>query len=354
MTPTDNATSATPATSPNAAPFPRNVIPLQRNDGRPRLAIAKEDTSSIETAPELPWLDLLTINLDDQLHGEVAGSAAPRSDWPRIEKRVSAITLQLLDRLAATGNTATFFVSGWVGDNAPALVREIARRGHEIASCGYYRRAAATMGPEEMRADAVRARLALEKASGTEVRGHRVARGWLTLRQLWALNVLAEEDFAYDSSFRPHGISGWPESYCRPHSHRFEGRVIHELPLSSSLVFGYRVPISGGRYMRRLPRRIIHSCIEKWHEAAISPWLLQFQVADLETNPSQASLADGTASDGLPRPVDPIAAQIYEHLEQYHFCSIATFLSQAHPSDRTQSEFAGTVPRLLKGYPNAI
>jgi hypothetical protein len=94
--------------------------------------------------------------------------------------------------------------------------------------------------------------------------------------------------------------------------------------------------------------------VEKWREAAISPWVLQFQVSDLETNPTQAALADGAALSVLPRPVDPLAEKIYEYLDQYRFCSIATFLSQAHPSDRAAIPLADTAPRFLKGYPNAV
>lgn len=340
MTPND--TAYTPLTVPltqgtQPVSAQGNVIPLQRADAKsgdigevkPRLTIARDDSDEPAAASPPQGLDLLTINLDDQLMGMTAGSASPRRDWKQIETRLAAITLQLLDRLDATNNKATFFTSGWIGDNAPDIVREVARRGHEIASAGYYRRSPAAMGPEELRSDAVRARIALETAIGAEVRGHRVARGWLTLRQLWVLSILAEEGFVYDSSFRPHGFSPWPKAYCRPHSHRFEGHVIHELPLSSTSILGFRLPISGGGYMRRLPQRIIGSSIENWHETAQCPWLLQFHVCDLETEPSQAEIAESSAPDQPARPKNPIAAPIDAYLERYHFCSIATYLGQS-------------------------
>ena len=123
--------------------------------------------------------------------------------WSRFEKRLEIGTRHTLALLDEYGIRATFFVLGWVADAMPELVREVGERGHEIASKGYLHRNIREMAPDVFRDDLARAREALEGASGRPVRGYRVADGRFGLADLWALDVLAEEGYAYDSSIRP-------------------------------------------------------------------------------------------------------------------------------------------------------
>ena len=80
MTPNDNGSTPAPVTSPQgiqSAASQGNVIPLQRGDTkssdagdtRPRLTIARDDEEEPDMSGSTRGLDLLTINLDDQLHG---------------------------------------------------------------------------------------------------------------------------------------------------------------------------------------------------------------------------------------------------------------------------------------------
>ena len=86
------------------------------------------------------------------------------------------------------------------------VIAEVVRRGHEIASKGYFHRSIQDMSKEEFREDALRSREALERAAGAPVRGYRIARNYFSSRDLWALDVLSEEGFDYDSSIRPLGL----------------------------------------------------------------------------------------------------------------------------------------------------
>jgi hypothetical protein len=63
-----------------------------------------------------------------------------REDWDSMNARVDQSTRRLLEVFEEAGTRATFFVLGWVAERHPELVREIHRRGHEVACHGYSHR----------------------------------------------------------------------------------------------------------------------------------------------------------------------------------------------------------------------
>ncbi len=109
---------------------------------------------------------VLTVHLEDYFQVEPLSGAIPLRYWPRFDTRVERNVLASLDMLDECGAKATFFTVGWIADQAPEVVREVVRRGHEVASKGYYHRSIRQMSPEEFRADAVQSKRALEKATG--------------------------------------------------------------------------------------------------------------------------------------------------------------------------------------------
>ena len=98
---------------------------------------------------------------------------------------------------------ATFFVLGWVADRFPDLVREIERRGHEVATHGYSHRLLTFMQPEEFRADLRRSLEVLAKTASQEVRGFRAPSFSVTQKTLWAIGIMKECGIQYDSSVFP-------------------------------------------------------------------------------------------------------------------------------------------------------
>src|SRR5437764_8795959 len=156
--------------------------------------------------PPMPLPDkrhLLTVALEDYFQVGAFNRVIQRGQWYRFETRLDRNTDRVLALLDQYHLKATFFVLGWVVDHYPELVRRVAERGHEIASKGYYHRGVRHMTPAEFREDLAHAREALERAAGTRVLGYRLADGWLGPAGLWALDVLAEEGYAYDSSIAP-------------------------------------------------------------------------------------------------------------------------------------------------------
>jgi len=179
-----------------------------------------------------------------------------RSSWDRIPSRVCDSTRRLLDLFDATNSRATFFVLGWVAERQPDLVREIAARGHEIACHGHGHQVIYEIGPERFREDLRRARAAIEDATGVSVKGYRAPSFSITGESLWALEVLAEEGFSFDSSIFPirHHRYGIPGFERHPVRLRLPGGLeIREFPLTTLRIGRLCLPIAGGGYLRFLP-----------------------------------------------------------------------------------------------------
>ena len=112
-------------------------------------------------------------------------------------------THHVLELFARSGVRGTFFVLGWVAERYPDLVREIHRAGHELACHSYWHRLVYQLTPEEFREDTLRAKQAIENAAGTPVFGYRAPTFSVVERSFWALEILKELGFRYDSSIFP-------------------------------------------------------------------------------------------------------------------------------------------------------
>ncbi len=201
-------------------------------------------------------LNALSVDLEEYFQVSNFTKSIARSSWESLPSRVRGATARLLDAADATGNRATFFVLGWVAERHPDLVREIAARGHEIACHGYGHELVYEIGPERFRADLRRARAAIEQATGNPVYGYRAPSYSITEASLWALRILVEEGFRYDSSIFPirHHRYGIPGFARRPV--RIElggGQSIHEFPLTTLAAGPWSLPLAGGAYLRFLP-----------------------------------------------------------------------------------------------------
>jgi polysaccharide deacetylase family protein (PEP-CTERM system associated) len=233
---------------------------------------------------------ILTVGVEDFFHADAFGQLIQPRIWSRFERRLERGTRAALDLCDETGAKATFFVLGWIAEVAPELVREIADRGHEVASRGYDHRSTARLTPSEFRDDLQRARAAIEQASGRPVLGHRAARLWYRKSDLWALDVLAAEGYAYDSSlaplFREFADQPWREG---AHSHPTPHGCIHELPVSTATVLGQRIPVAGGNYFRQLPETFVRREIARWMRERMDPFVMYFHAWELD--PDQPRVA---------------------------------------------------------------
>lgn len=205
-------------------------------------------------APPTP-LNALTIDVEDFYQVSAFEHCVDRSQWDAYEPRVSIGTYKILEILENAGVRATFFVLGWVADRQPELVRAIHTAGHEVASHGYWHRLIYQQTPDEFRADVRRARVLLEDLTGEAVTAYRAPSFSITRRNLWALDVLIEEGFSFDSSIYPtyhdrYGIAGAP---LGPHRIVRPAGTICEFPGTVWRGLRYPLPVGGGGYLRLYP-----------------------------------------------------------------------------------------------------
>src|SRR6185312_16410905 len=136
-----------------------------------------------------------------------------------------------------------------------ALVRRIAAAGHEIASHGFSHQLIYKQSQSLFREETARSKALLEDLTGSAVLGYRAASFSITRRSLWALDVLIDLGFRYDSSIFPvrHDRYGIPDASPEPSAIAApSGRAIAEFPMSAAKFFGVKVPVSGGGYFRLL------------------------------------------------------------------------------------------------------
>ena len=204
---------------------------------------------------------VFSVDLEEYFQVQAFDGVVGREEWTQIPSRVQASTERILDLLDAAGATATFFTLGWIADRHPGLVRQIADRGHEIASHGYGHELLTRMGADEFRQDLRRSRQALEDAVGQPVLGYRAPTFSLVPDTAWAFDVLIEEGFEYDSSMFPIRRRGYGFPGANPDVHtliRPAGRLL-EIPMTTRVVAGVRLPAAGGGWFRQLPYGLTRS-----------------------------------------------------------------------------------------------
>src|SRR5262245_33233574 len=144
--------------------------------------------------------NILSVDVEDYFHVEAFSDIVSRDSWDSYSCRVEANTFRLLDLFDSLGVKSTCFILGWVAERYPHLVHEIVRRGHEPACHSYWHRLIYKLTCEDFRADTERAKKTIEDIAGRAVYGYRAPSYSITARSLWALDVLTELGFRYDSS----------------------------------------------------------------------------------------------------------------------------------------------------------
>ncbi len=202
-------------------------------------------------------INIISVDVEDYFHAESLSDVAPRSQWDSYPSRVECNTRRLLELFAKEEVKATFFVLGWVAERFPQLVRDIADAGHEIACHSYWHRLIYSISPQEFREDTRRAKQVIEQAAGQPVYGYRAPTYSIVKQSLWALHVLAEEGFIYDSSIFPvhHDRYGIPDAPRFPFRVKTPSGTLVEYPVTTFRLWSsHNFPVGGGGYLRILPR----------------------------------------------------------------------------------------------------
>lgn len=208
-----------------------------------------------------------SLSFDVEEHFQVSAFESPmrRRHWEQFESRVESNTEKLLRLLDQRGVHATFFVLGWVAERYPSLVRRIAAAGHEVASHGYAHELITAQTQVGFREDIRKAKGILESILQQPVLGYRAPSFSITKDTMWAIQILIEEGYAYDSSIFPvvHDRYGMPSA--NPHLHQLStpAGLLWEVPPSTVKCLGVRLPVAGGGYFRFYPYVVLRALLRK-------------------------------------------------------------------------------------------
>jgi len=251
-------------------------------------------SSAPPAAPPAAVVSAFTVDLEDYFQVTGFEASVPFASWAGHESRLEWNTERLLELLAARKTCATFFALGWTAERHPGLIRRIHAAGHELASHSYAHRLVYRLSPAAFREDTRRAKAVVEALTGDPVLGYRAPSFSITRRSLWALEILADEGFAYDSSIYPilrdrYGIPGAPR-------HAFPVRLgaagLLEIPPTTLRRLGVNLPLGGGGYLRLFPEALFRRGLAAVIEGERRPAVLY--VHPWELDPEQPRLQAGT------------------------------------------------------------
>lgn len=246
----------------------------------------------------------------------------------------------------------TFFVLGWLAERLPSLVREIADRGHEVASHGYNHELCNTQSFEHLKQDLVDSRKRLEDITGAPVCGYRAPSFSINDD---ILKIVQESGYLYDSSynsFAMHGRygkvslssngttgiainvprsqfkSGYPRSNIQHSTSKIQNSFC-ELPISNLNIRkpfngkGFVLPWGGGGYFRLIPfflfKRGVESILKKdgAYVFYMHPW---------EIDPGQPRVNAANRSYKFRHYInlDKTFSRLKRILQNFNFCRFST------------------------------
>lgn len=239
-------------------------------------------------------LNAFSVDVEEHFQVGAFENAIPRDTWDRLESRVERNTRRLLDLCARHEVKGTYFVLGWVAERWPQLVRDIQDAGHELGTHGQDHRRVTTLSPREFREDIRRSKQTIEDVSGVEVIGYRAPSYSIVRETMWAMDVLAEEGFLYDSSIFPirHDRYGIPDFPRFPRPVRDLGRdhtAVQEFPISTIRLAGMNLPFVGGGYLRHFPFAFIRWGMQRLNAVERRPAIVYIHPWELDPEqPRQA------------------------------------------------------------------
>lgn len=232
--------------------------------------------------------NVVTIDVEDYFNVINLRSIFPENKWQGCPAYVERDTEKILEILDWRDTKATFFVLGWIGEQFPDLIKQIHRRGHEVACHSYGHRLVYELSPEQFYEDTWKAKAILEDIIGAPVLGYRAPSFSILPSCQWAYRILMELGFRYSSSTHPirHDHYGNPNGRTTPHliTTQDKNQGLMEIPVSTFRLCNQNIPFSGGGYMRLIPYQLLSGAIRRKNLAGdvvvvyLHPW---------EINPDQ-------------------------------------------------------------------
>ncbi|MEK7485723.1 MAG: polysaccharide deacetylase family protein [Planctomycetota bacterium] len=285
-----------------------------------------------------------TVDLEDWYHVCAVEDFLPQTRWDEYESRVVFSTQLLLDLLEQYHYSATFFVLGYIAKRHPELIQEIHRRGHEIASHGYAHQPLVTITPEVFRADLKKSIEIVEKLTGKRPVGYRAPEWTVVPETLWALDVLIEEGFLYDSSMMPLTLMGDRHLNAYPHRiHRASGSIL-EFPATTMRCLWESLPFTGGLPLRMSPYWYTVTKINFMNAIKI-PTMVYVHPWEMDPNPPKMKLPRTRAFMHYFH-LKSVPQKIRGLLERFEFTTLENLMKSFFvPATQEQIQYASTAVR---------
>jgi polysaccharide deacetylase family protein (PEP-CTERM system associated) len=310
---------------------------------------------SLERSPMLHSsrpLHHFTIDVEEYFQVVALEPYVGRDRWTSMESRVQRAVDELVELLAETGTRATCFTLGWIAERYPGLVRGLAAAGHEVASHGWDHVRVTHQGPAAFRTSVRQTKQVLEDITGTLVQGFRAPSFSIVKGHEWALDVLLEEGYRYDSSLFPvrrpdgYGYVGTPRD---PFLLTRESGTLLELPMATLRFAGMNLPAAGGGYFRLLPYALVSAAFRACEQRGspgmfyIHPWELDAEQPRLGVS----GLARVRHYSGLSR----THGRLQRLLREFRFRPVADFLGEIRSAH--ESLHGATLPAGVSAVPTA-
>ncbi|MET0069921.1 MAG: XrtA system polysaccharide deacetylase [Candidatus Thiodiazotropha sp.] len=231
-------------------------------------------------------VNAITVDVEDYFQVSAFARNIEKDNWCDYESRVERNTHKLLEIFAQYNTKGTFFVLGWIAERFPNLINDIEQAGHEIASHGYSHDLVYNQTIDKFREETRRTKEILESIIDKPIYGYRAASYSIVQKSIWALDILTELGFTYDSSIFPivHDRYGIPGAKTEPHVYKTEaGNTIIEFPISTVGLGKTRLPISGGGYFRLLPYWVTRSGLNKINNKENKPFIFYMHPWEIDT-----------------------------------------------------------------------
>ena len=217
-------------------------------------------------------MNILGIDFEDWYHPElIKRNLKNEKHNPTVINGIDKI----LDLLRKHETFATFFVVGELLEIQPNILDKIIGNDHEI---GFH-----TMHHDRLDSPGFQEKFSSEITKFAELtnrksRGFRAPTFSLNYDSSWAIDILEENNYLYDSSVVPAKSSmyGLPNAEHKPYritSKSIEktdssGKII-EFPLLVTKFLGKKIPAAGGFYLRTLPTKITKKAIRNYEKLGI-------------------------------------------------------------------------------------
>ena len=270
--------------------------------------------------------NILTVDVEDWFHICGIEDFVGQDHLSQFESRVERATLKIVDILKQKKVRATFFVLGCVAKRHPSLVREIQRQGHEIATHGYGHQRVYTMTPETFRKDLKKSVNVISQITGSDIEGYRAPEWSIRDDSLWALDILKQEGFVYDSSMAPLPIIGNPKYTRTPHVLNLNSGQLWEIPPLVAFTPLVNLPLGGGWGLRTFPYRFIRASIRKLNRRD-QPALIYLHPREFDSESPHIQLPLATKFV-LHAGVERTERRLDRLLEDFTFTTVSDILEQ--------------------------